>query len=70
VLCKGLDDKIPFDIINKKGISSGLINCDLLVGNRAVYSICFGMACFFGTMAALMICVKSSNDPRAAVQNG
>ena len=58
-------------VIDSKGFSSGLINnCDLVVGYRAVYAICFGMACFFGFMAVLMICVKSSKDPRAKIQNG
>ena len=50
--------------------NGGVVNCDLIVGYRAVYAVCFGMACFFGLMALLMICVKSSKDPRAKIQNG
>ncbi|XP_067938139.1 serine incorporator 1-like [Watersipora subatra] len=53
------------------GINKGIISsCQLIVGYRAVYAICFGMACFFGFMAVLTICVKSSKDPRAKIHNG
>jgi len=40
------------------------------VGYPAVYRICFGMAMFFALFALLMICVKSSSDPRSSIQNG
>jgi len=40
------------------------------VGYPAVYRICFGLAMFFVLFALIMICVKSSKDPRSAIQNG
>lgn len=48
----------------------GHVNCDVLVGYKAVYRICFGMAMFFLLFSLLMIKVKSSRDPRAALHNG
>lgn len=48
----------------------GHVNCDVLVGYKAVYRICFGMAMFFLFFSLLMIKVKSSQDPRAALHNG
>lgn len=48
----------------------GQVNCDILVGYKAVYRVCFGMAMFFLLFSLLMIKVKSSQDPRAAVHNG
>lgn len=46
------------------------IDCQVAVGYLAVYRICFALCCFFALMAVMMIGVKSSNDPRAPVQNG
>lgn len=48
----------------------GHVNCDVLVGYKAVYRVCFGMAIFFLLFSLLMIKVKSSRDPRAALHNG
>ncbi|KAG8123886.1 hypothetical protein E2320_019246 [Naja naja] len=48
----------------------GQVNCDVLVGYKAVYRVCFGMAMFFLLFSLLMIKVKSSSDPRATVHNG
>ncbi|KAJ8396249.1 hypothetical protein AAFF_G00021160 [Aldrovandia affinis] len=48
----------------------GHVNCDVFVGYKAVYRVCFGMAMFFLLFSLLMIKVKSSKDPRAAVHNG
>ncbi|KAK1171590.1 serine incorporator 1-like [Acipenser oxyrinchus oxyrinchus] len=48
----------------------GHVNCDVLVGYKAVYRICFGMSMFFLLFSLLMIKVKSSQDPRASVHNG
>ena len=46
------------------------VNCDLMVGYKAVYRMCFGMACFFFLFSVIMIRVRSSKDPRASIQNG
>ncbi|XP_015246119.1 serine incorporator 1 [Cyprinodon tularosa] len=51
-------------------VIEGHVNCDVLVGYRAVYRVCFGMAMFFLLFSLLMIKVKSSQDPRAALHNG
>jgi len=40
------------------------------VGYVAIYRICFGLAMFFALFALIMVCVRSSNDPRSAIQNG
>ena len=40
------------------------------MGYLAVYRLCFAMSLFFFVMSLLMINVKSSNDPRAGIQNG
>ncbi|GAA6226986.1 serine incorporator 1-like [Lates japonicus] len=46
------------------------VNCDIIVGYKSVYRMCFAMACFFFLFSVIMIRVRSSKDPRAAVQNG
>lgn len=46
------------------------IDCGSLLGQRAVYRMCFAMTAFFFLFALLMMCVRSSRDPRAAIQNG
>ncbi|XP_055979497.1 serine incorporator 2 [Sorex fumeus] len=51
-------------------ITQGFIDCGSLLGHRAVYRMCFAMAIFFLLFALLMLCVRSSRDPRAAIQNG
>uniref|UniRef100_A0A8C5CIL6 Serine incorporator 1 n=1 Tax=Gadus morhua TaxID=8049 RepID=A0A8C5CIL6_GADMO len=48
----------------------GHVNCDVLVGYKAVYRTCFGMAMFFLLFSLLMIKVRSSQDPRASLHNG
>ncbi|CAG5128193.1 unnamed protein product [Candidula unifasciata] len=48
----------------------GKESCDKVVGFLAVYRVCFAMAMFFLLFCVLMIQVKSSQDPRAKIQNG
>ncbi|XP_048879149.1 serine incorporator 3-like [Brienomyrus brachyistius] len=48
----------------------GHVSCEIFVGYKAVYRICFGMAVFFLVFSIFMFKVKSSRDPRAAIQNG
>ncbi|XP_008321812.1 serine incorporator 1 [Cynoglossus semilaevis] len=45
-------------------------NCDVLVGYKSVYRMCFAMTCFFFLFCIIMIRVRSSKDCRAAIQNG
>lgn len=46
------------------------VNCDVIVGYKSVYRMCFAMTCFFFLFSAIMIRVRTSRDPRAALQNG
>ncbi|NWU18257.1 SERC2 protein, partial [Cephalopterus ornatus] len=46
------------------------VSCGSFLGHKAVYRMGFAMAAFFCLFALLMVCVRSSKDPRAAVQNG
>uniref|UniRef100_A0A8C6ME29 Serine incorporator 2 n=1 Tax=Nothobranchius furzeri TaxID=105023 RepID=A0A8C6ME29_NOTFU len=46
------------------------VNCDVVVGYKSVYRMCFAMACFFFLFSIIMVRVRSSKDPRAAIQNG
>ena len=48
----------------------GYIDCTKMVGFEAVYRVCFGMTCFYWLFMLLMLCVRSSRDPRAGMQNG
>lgn len=45
-------------------------DCDVLVGFKAVYRINFAVAIFFFAFFLLMLRVKTSKDPRAAIHNG
>ncbi|KAM5135382.1 serine incorporator 3 [Mantella aurantiaca] len=49
---------------------NGYVDCDVLVGYKAVYRISFAMTLFFLVFSLLMIGVKTSKDPRAAIHNG
>ena len=51
-------------------VLQGHIDCGSLLGHRAVYRMCFATAAFFFLFTLLMLCVRSSRDPRAAIQNG
>ncbi|XP_076850068.1 serine incorporator 3-like isoform X2 [Brachyhypopomus gauderio] len=44
--------------------------CDIFVGYKAVYRVCFGMGMCYLTLSLLMINVKNSRDRRAAIHNG
>jgi len=46
------------------------VQCEIFVGYKAVYRVCCGMSFFFLTFSLLMINVKNSRDPRAAIHNG
>ncbi|XP_041068690.1 serine incorporator 1-like [Carcharodon carcharias] len=48
----------------------GKVNCDIIVGYKSVYRMCFGLAGFFFLFTLIMIQVKSSKDPRGGLQNG
>ncbi|EEB13437.1 serine incorporator, putative [Pediculus humanus corporis] len=76
MLAPGLQDglkKVPFcqESNSNKIVPSSLSwECDNAVGYPAVYRLCFALTCFFTLMCIIMIGVKSSKDPRAAIQNG
>ncbi|XP_069751429.1 serine incorporator 1-like [Narcine bancroftii] len=59
--CEG-SSSIPF--------IQGHVNCNIIVGYKSVYRMCFALAAFFFLFALIMIQVKSSKDPRGALQNG
>ncbi|XP_064823690.1 serine incorporator 3 isoform X2 [Oncorhynchus masou masou] len=46
------------------------MNCEIFVGYKAVYRVCFGMSMCFLVFALIMINVKNSRDPRSAIHNG
>ena len=73
MLIPGIEDelrKIPTFCNDSSSVVKGSVNCNTLAGYLAVYRVCFGMAAFFFLFAVLMICVKSSKDPRAKIHNG
>lgn len=64
--------KIPGFCVGGSSIfgTENKVNCDIIVGYKSVYRMCFAMACFFFLFSIIMIRVRSSKDPRAAIQNG
>ncbi|XP_054639341.1 serine incorporator 1 [Dunckerocampus dactyliophorus] len=46
------------------------VDCQMFVGYKAVYRVCFGMSTWFLGFSILMINIKNSRDPRAAIHNG
>lgn len=64
--------KIPGFCVGGSSIPfiEGRVNCDIIVGYKSVYRMCFAMTCFFFLFSVIMIRVRSSKDPRAALQNG
>ncbi|CAJ1061575.1 serine incorporator 1 [Xyrichtys novacula] len=59
--CKGGSSVIGFE---------NQVKCDVIVGYKSVYRMCFAMTCFFFLFCLIMIGVRSSKDPRAGIQNG
>ncbi|XP_077385477.1 serine incorporator 1 isoform X3 [Festucalex cinctus] len=45
-------------------------NCEIFMGYKAVYRVCFGMSMWFVWFSILLVNVKNTKDPRAAVHNG
>ncbi|KAG7318789.1 hypothetical protein KOW79_017263 [Hemibagrus wyckioides] len=48
----------------------GAVRCEMIVGYRAVYRLCFGISMSFLAFGLLTINIKNSRDPRAAFHNG
>lgn len=77
MLAPGLADelgKIP-GLCSGIGVSvvtvhDAFVDCHMFVGYLAVYRVCFSLAAFFFLFMILMIGVRSSRDPRSAIQNG
>ncbi|XP_011134962.1 probable serine incorporator isoform X2 [Harpegnathos saltator] len=74
-LAPGLQDalkKVPFCANSSTSYVPSQISfdCNSAVGYLAVYRICFILSLYFFLMSAMMIRVRSSRDPRAAIQNG
>ncbi|XP_057701973.1 serine incorporator 1 isoform X2 [Corythoichthys intestinalis] len=76
MLSPGVDKqlkRIPGFCANETGSLDALqgnVNCEMLVGYKAVYRVCFGMSLWFFGFSILMINVKNSREPRAALHNG
>lgn len=74
VACVMLNPSMGDQLAKIPGLCGGWIpigiNCSQLVGYGAVYRVCFALACFFFLFTILMINVKTSKDPRSAIQNG
>ncbi|XP_077428612.1 serine incorporator 3 [Vanacampus margaritifer] len=58
----GADSSLP-------GIQADF-NCEIFMGYKAVYRVCFGMSMWFVWFSILLVNVKNTKDPRAAVHNG
>ncbi|GAB1869466.1 Probable serine incorporator [Camponotus japonicus] len=74
-LSPGLQDvlkKVPFCKTSSDNYvpSDVTLDCESAVGYLAVYRICFILSLYFFLMSVMMIRVKSSQDPRAPIQNG
>lgn len=73
MLAPGLADelaKIPYLCTGFEHVIDPLLKCQNFVGYLAVYRVCFALAAFFFLFTILMINVKSSRDPRSAIQSG
>lgn len=63
----GLCSGIGVSVVN---VHDAFVDCHMFVGYLAVYRVCFSLAAFFFLFMVLMIGVRSSRDPRSAIQNG
>lgn len=45
-------------------------NCQMFIGYKAVYRVCFAMSVWFLISSITMINIKNSQEPRADVHNG
>jgi len=63
----GINSIPGVDISNGANVQ---VDCGVVVGFQAVYRLCLIVTLFFSLMALIMIGVRSSNDPRAGIQNG
>lgn len=70
---------VPLDVSKEAGLPSylpaiptvdNLLQCGQFIGYLAVYRVCMAVASFFFFLSLIMICVWSSKDPRAYLQNG
>ncbi|XP_054982543.1 LOW QUALITY PROTEIN: serine incorporator 5 [Sorex araneus] len=68
-VAKEMREHIPFFEDICKSIKAG-DNCEKLVGYSAVYSVCFGMACFFFLFCLLTFQINNSRSCRAHIHNG
>jgi len=68
----GLDSAGLGEVNTGLGLShdSLQVDCAKAVGYQAVYRLCFIVTIFFVLMSIIMIGVKSTDDPRAGIQNG
>lgn len=46
------------------------VNCEMFVGYKAVYRVCFGLSVWFLGFSSLMSNMKSRREPRAALHHG
>lgn len=70
MLSPGLEDELANLPFCKETVVGKGVDCKEIVGYMAVYRVCFAVTIFFTAMAAMMIGVKSSGDPRSGIQNG
>jgi len=67
---QGIIDQIQEQLDISSATDKFQFDCSAAVGYLAVYRLCFIVTLFFLLMALIMVNVKTSNDPRAPIQNG
>lgn len=71
ILCVSYNKSLPNAPSFIPGIHvNNLVDCHQFVGYLAAYRVCTAVAAFFLLLTVVMICVRSSKDPRAYLQNG